>query len=306
MNNTRLPACAGVILAYSLCFAGCPQPDNNSGSFDPRLAGTWSNRVRDINQKTFVIEPSGSFTASINPGMGGRGIVTGKLVTDNDKYVMTGMVETAGTDWQNAVGSFNHTAVQVVFSNDDTFELKCARNELVETFFGGLFYRESPGTVFDYRGDTTATGNAGGDKNNTGGDTTATGNTGGDKNNTGNGGESAPVYSLVGSWSNGEKEKAEKTFTIAEDGVSFTVSVDPGTLGGRGTVTGKLVAHGDGYKMEGMRETTNKGWGGGVALFNGTVVQIEFSDKDTFKLECAKNKLVAGFFGGKFYRISQN
>jgi hypothetical protein len=266
----RLRICAGTVLAVvcSVVFAGCPHANGSNGSFDQRLTGTWSNQVSDINQKTFVIRPDGSFTASINPGMGGRGTVTGRLIADNGEYIMTGMAETSGTDWQNAVGKFNGTYIQMVFSGDKNFELKCKDDNLVERFFGASYHREANDKVFDYRGDD----------------------------------DKKPAHSLVGSWSNKKEKNEEKTFTIAPDGISFTASIDPG-MGSRGTVTGKLAADGDNYQLQSMKETTGKFWGRAVGAFDNTAVQIEFSDNNNFVLKCAGNKMVEKFFGGAFSRL---
>jgi hypothetical protein len=283
MRNMGLYPWAGAVLAmaYLLAFTGCPRLDDSDDDFDPRLEGTWSNRAADITQKTFVIRPDGSFTASINPSVGGRGTVTGMLIADDRSYIMSGMEETSGTDWKKAVGSFNGTPIQMVFSGNTTFELKCKDNKLVEMFFGASYYRETPGTVFDYSGDNTGNDKEGSDDQ---------------------GGTSGPAYSLTGSWSNKKEKIAEKTFTIAEDGISFTVSLDPG-IGGRGTVTGKLIAEGDTYILQDMKETTGKFWGKIVGKYDKTAVQIKFKDQGTFELKCT-NSIVETMFGGEFYRIN--
>jgi hypothetical protein len=300
----RQHTCAGTVsvVVCLLIFAGCAHPNGADDPFDQRLTGTWSNKVHDIKQKTFVIRSDGSFTASINPGLGGRGTVTGRLVADKGEYIMTGMAENAGTDWKNAVGTFNGTYVQMVFSGPDAFDLKCKGNNVVEQFFGALFYREAPGIIFDYRGDNVNAGNTGNTGNNGPGDAA---NPGGNGTNPGDG-KPASGYSLIGSWSNGKTGVSEKTFTIAGDGISFTVSLDPG-LGGRGTVTGKLVAEEDNHILQDMKEITGKPfWGKLVGAYDKTAIQIVFSGKDAFDLKCAKNKIVETMFGGAFHRVLTN
>jgi hypothetical protein len=73
-------------------------------------------------------------------------------------------------------------------------------------------------------------------------------------------------------------------------------------MGGRGTVTGRLEAQGNGHKLQDMKEITGKWWGMAVGAFNNTAVDIVFSNNDTFELKSG-NSLVMNFFGGVFSRF---
>jgi hypothetical protein len=115
-------------------------------------------------------------------------------------------------------------------------------------------------------------------------------------------GENTVDSGLVGKWSNGLSGDNEKTFSIKSDG-SFTAALTP-YPGQQGKVDGILIKDSNGYKMNKMKESTGTtSWGAGVALFNGTVVQIMLSENNTvFTLSCKDSSIVGEFFGGKYYR----
>jgi hypothetical protein len=131
----------GLALAFLLGLAGFFPA---YGEDDPRyagLSGFWSNNQRDREEKTLLIDMEGmTFVASLDPGMG-RGTVSGKLAEKGGEYVLKEMVETTGRFWGLFVKSFNNTPMQVSFHDDDTFELRCATNKMVNTIFGGIFFR---------------------------------------------------------------------------------------------------------------------------------------------------------------------
>ena len=107
---------------------------------------------------------------------------------------------------------------------------------------------------------------------------------------------------LVGSWSNDLEGNNKRTFSIEKNG-SFSATLNPAGGEGEGIVTGVLVKEDNEYKMNNMKETTEKDWGGAVSLYNGTYVQIELSNNNnTFELLCADNVQVEMFFGGKYFR----
>jgi hypothetical protein len=189
VKKTELFRYAGAALALFCitAFAGCPQSSSDEESIDEKLVGNWSNRDAGLYQRTFTIKSNGSFTASINPGGNqGRGMVEGKLVAEGDEYIMTGMVETRGTDWGKAVGGFNGKYITMRFAGtdvSDTFELE-SDNLAIVTFFGGIYHKEAPGTQFNYSDDWKA-----------------------------------------GSWINQKTGSAEKSFAIESDGTSFIASL---------------------------------------------------------------------------------
>ena len=108
---------------------------------------------------------------------------------------------------------------------------------------------------------------------------------------------------LVGDWSNQLPEDEERTFSIHPDG-SFSATLTPlGPAGGQGTVVGVLIRDGNDYKMDNMKEMTEKAWGNAVKMYNGNYVQIVLSENDTvLTLNCEKSEPVRLFFGGTYYR----
>ena len=115
--------------------------------------------------------------------------------------------------------------------------------------------------------------------------------------------ENKVAQGLVGNWSNELSGDEERTFSIQADG-SFSATLNPyKNEGGMGRVEGVLIRDGDAYKMNNMREITNKEWGNAVVLYNGTYVQIKLSENDTvFTLSCANTPAVEQFFGGTYRR----
>jgi hypothetical protein len=136
-HRVKVPA-----LIFLLILAGFSRSWGDGGAIDGRLAGSWSNNREKRDAKTLFIDVAGlSFTASLDPGMG-RGTVSGKIGIKDGEYVLLDMAETTGRFWGFAVKSFNDTPVQILFHDDDSFNLSCEKSKMVETFFGGDFYRQ--------------------------------------------------------------------------------------------------------------------------------------------------------------------
>jgi hypothetical protein len=134
-------AVAGLVLAFLLGLAGFFPAYGEEGVTYEGLAGFWSNNQHNRAEKTLLINTDDmSFVASLDPGMG-RGLISGRIVMENGEYILQELVETTGRFWGFAVKSFNDVPVQVLFQGGDIFELKCERNKMVETFFGGSYYR---------------------------------------------------------------------------------------------------------------------------------------------------------------------
>ena len=110
---------------------------------------------------------------------------------------------------------------------------------------------------------------------------------------------------LEGSWTNGQTDRALKTFNINSDG-TFSASVDPNAENMvRGTVTGKLVRKGTDYLMINMKSEAPV-WGSSVgSLTKGQYCQLAFEDEtgtDTFTFGSADSEIIHGFFGGNYSR----
>jgi hypothetical protein len=157
MNKVKPPARAAAILTlvYLLVFFGpAPLNGDSSGaevaqvedygekSASPSFpAGFWSNGKEKAAGKTFTLEADGSFSASLDPGIGGRGTVTGKLLAQGNTYKLQDMKEITGKFWGRLVGKYNNTTLEVEFLDDRSFVLTCKENKIVETMFGGVFFR---------------------------------------------------------------------------------------------------------------------------------------------------------------------
>jgi hypothetical protein len=128
-------------LAFLLVFAGFfPVYGEDEESY-ARFEGFWSNNQQNRAEKTLRINTADmSFIASLDPGVG-RGLISGKIAVEDGEFILRELAEITGRFWGFAVKSFNDVPVQVVFHDNDAFELKCERNKMVETFFGGNFYR---------------------------------------------------------------------------------------------------------------------------------------------------------------------
>ena len=114
--------------------------------------------------------------------------------------------------------------------------------------------------------------------------------------------ENTVLPGLVGNWSNELSGNDLKTFSIKPNG-SFSVTLNPAGGDGEGEVKGILIKEGREYKMNKMKETTGKDWGGAVRLYNGTYVQIALTENNTvFELHCAGDNAVEQFFGGIYHR----
>jgi len=115
--------------------------------------------------------------------------------------------------------------------------------------------------------------------------------------------ENKVAQGLVGNWSNERSEDEERTFSIQSNG-SFSATLNPyKSVGGMGRVEGVLIRDGDDYKMNNMKEKTEKDWGNAVGLYNNTYVKIVLSENDTvFTLSCADTPAVEYFFGGTYRR----
>ncbi|MDR1240220.1 MAG: hypothetical protein LBK27_08895 [Treponema sp.] len=143
MKKFKNPGRGGkfLVLVFFLGLAGFRSYGSGDEVIDRRLTGVWSNRLEKRAGKTLVMDMENlSFTASLDPGVG-RGIIDGRVVIENGEYVLQNMTETSGRFWGFAVKSFNNVPVQIFFYDDDRFELSCEKNKMVETFFGGTFYR---------------------------------------------------------------------------------------------------------------------------------------------------------------------
>jgi hypothetical protein len=131
----------GLALAFLLGLAGFFPAYGEDDAPYAGLTGFWSNNLYGRAEKTLRINADDmSFAASLDPGMG-RGLISGKIAVENGEYVLQELVETTGRFWGFAVKSFNGVPVQVFLHGGDIFELKCEENKMVETFFGGSFYR---------------------------------------------------------------------------------------------------------------------------------------------------------------------
>jgi len=140
----------GILLltAGMLILGGCKDADEEN-EIDAGLVGSWSNNQSGDDLKTFKINSDGSFTATLTAtapgieGAGEQGTVTGVLVKEGSDYMMNKMEETTGKSWGSAVGNYNRTYVQITLSdNNKTFELKCKDVSIVESFFGGTYYKQ--------------------------------------------------------------------------------------------------------------------------------------------------------------------
>jgi hypothetical protein len=134
----------GILLlaAGMLTLSGCKEPDENK--VEPGLVGSWSNRERGDDLKTFTIQLNGKFSADLNPsGADGPGTVTGVLIKEGNEYMMNNMVETTGKGWGGGVSLYNRTYVQITLSdNDNIFDLECEDDPIVKTFFGGRYFKQ--------------------------------------------------------------------------------------------------------------------------------------------------------------------
>ena len=67
-----------LLAASMFILSGCPEDIEDDDPFNPALVGSWSNNlVKDAEYREFIIENDGSFSATLNPGGGGREELTG-------------------------------------------------------------------------------------------------------------------------------------------------------------------------------------------------------------------------------------
>jgi len=135
----------GILLltASMLIFGGCSdEPEENK--VDDALVGNWSNEKTGDDLKTFTIKLDGSFSATLSPYKDQPGTVTGILIKDGIYYVMNKMEANAEAIWRTTVLLYNNSAVQIKFSDDNTFflESKDRGNAGIDTFFGDTYYRQ--------------------------------------------------------------------------------------------------------------------------------------------------------------------
>jgi hypothetical protein len=133
-----------VLLAVGVLFLGaCSDQAAEENTVDSGLVGNWSNGLSGNDEKTFSINPDGSFTAKLSPYENQQGEVEGVLIKDGSDYKMNNMREKTGATWGAAVGIYNGTYVQITLSaNNTAFELKCKANNIVEQFFGGTYHKQ--------------------------------------------------------------------------------------------------------------------------------------------------------------------
>jgi hypothetical protein len=135
---------AVTVLVCFFVLAGCPDKGPED-TFDPRLVGSWTNNpdgsLAANKVRTFTINPDHSFEASIEPFENARGKVTGVLVGEDKKYIMTGMKSDEKT-WGGSVGAYNGAEIKINFGGNDDFIL--TGEGLIDTFFGAPYHRVKP------------------------------------------------------------------------------------------------------------------------------------------------------------------
>jgi len=133
---------SGILFVFS-----CKEEETaaNEDTVESALVGNWSNELPGDELRTFSIQSSGSFSATLNPaGADGKGTVEGVLIREDNEYKMNNMKEKTGKDWGGAVGLYNGTYVQIELSENNTvFTLKCKDNNAVEQFFGGTYRKQN-------------------------------------------------------------------------------------------------------------------------------------------------------------------
>jgi len=140
MKRTIFRFALTAFLIFSiLIFAGCPEEGEDD--IDPALVGDWSNKQSGDDLKTFTIYSDGSFTADLT-AYTVHGTVTGILYREGSNYKMNKMKETTSASWGSAVGGVNNVAIQIALYFNTYFELKCKSTPIVETFFGGTYYKQ--------------------------------------------------------------------------------------------------------------------------------------------------------------------
>jgi hypothetical protein len=147
-NGVLMTTIAAVtVLVCFFVLAGC-RDSGPEDTFDSRLVGSWTNdpngslaadEARKNEVKTFTIQSGHSFVASIDPFGKERGEVTGVLVGEDGKYIMTGM-KANGVSWGGSVGAYNGAEVKIIFSKDDVFIL--TGDATINLFFGDTYHKK--------------------------------------------------------------------------------------------------------------------------------------------------------------------
>ena len=140
-KNARFTVIA-FVAACLLMLGGCPDSSDNDTQIDQRLIGKWSNELAGADEKSFIIDGDGNFTAELTPPapLNTRGTVKGRLIAEGASYVMSNMTETTSQPWGVALALYNGQLVQIAISgNGESFVMTAVGTDLIGEQINGVF-----------------------------------------------------------------------------------------------------------------------------------------------------------------------